>query len=46
MENEKATTWGFLGACIITAREMLKDWGVDIAVWLLGAALLVFLATY
>jgi len=46
MENEKVTTWGFLGACIITAREMLKDWGVDIAVWLLGAALLVFLATY
>ena len=24
-------------------REMLKDWGTDIAIWLVGAALLVFL---
>ena len=31
---------------ITTVHEMLKDWGTDAAVWLLGAALLVYLATY
>jgi len=29
-----------------TVHEMLQAWAIDIAVWLLGAALLVFLATY
>ena len=29
-----------------TILEMLKSWGADAAVWLLGAALLVYLATY
>ena len=33
-------------AFITTVHEMLRAWAIDISIWLVGAALLVFLATY
>ena len=31
---------------ITTVHEMLQAWAIDVAIWLVGAALLVYLATY